>query len=199
MGRMSLVEQHAKLMEGLAYQPGTIGPVQMDSLAFMVAPVADITTPPRIAQVGLGYGRSAYAFLSGHPFSEVVVFDDGYDTYMNGGRTTPVFDRLQTEFGQRISVVWGKTRNTLPEFECLSNFNYIHIDAGHDYDNALHDMLAFRHCQNAIVIADDVVEHWPGVVQAWSDCVYNGVIKELYRAREMRGNEVCAWAVGEYV
>lgn len=78
-----------------------------------------------ILEIGFNAGHSALLYLLANPYSMIHFFDLGEHRY-----SRLCFDYLNEKFPGRLSVIWGDSTVTIPQYpNCL--FDFIHIDGGH--------------------------------------------------------------------
>ena len=105
-----------------------------------------------ILEVGFNAGHSALLYLLANPYSQIHFFDLGEHRYSRA-----CFDFLNSQFPGRLSVVWGDSTVTIPEFQEHRLFDFIHIDGGHTRFVAESDVHNCRSLakENALVMIDD--------------------------------------------
>jgi mannosyltransferase OCH1-like enzyme len=105
-----------------------------------------------ILEVGFNAGHSALLYLLANPYSKIHFFDLGEHRY-----SRDCFKYLDSKFPGRLSVVWGDSTVTIPQFQEHRLFDFIHIDGGHTRFIAESD---FHNCRSlarnhALVMIDD--------------------------------------------
>ncbi len=111
-------------------------------------------TGGKVAEIGLNAGHSAVllAFLS--PSSEITFFDLAEHAYVPA-----CFKYLQETFPNKMTLVTGDSRKTLPPFASanLRTFDLVHVDGGHQEDVFRSDLeAAIRMTKvGGVIIADD--------------------------------------------
>ncbi len=87
----------------------------------------------KVLEIGFNAGHSALLFLLANPRCTVQIFDMGEHAY-----SRPCFDYLSNEFPGRMSIVWGDSCVTVPNYICDTigteswyEFDVVHIDGGH--------------------------------------------------------------------
>jgi mannosyltransferase OCH1-like enzyme len=105
-----------------------------------------------ILEVGFNAGHSALLYLLANPYSHIHFFDLGEHRYSRA-----CFDFLNSQFPGRLSVVWGDSTVTIPQFQDYRLFDFIHIDGGHTRFVAESDVHNCRSLakENALVMIDD--------------------------------------------
>jgi predicted O-methyltransferase YrrM len=103
-----------------------------------------------VMEIGFNSGFSTLLMLLSNPNITITCFDLGEHEY-----TLPCFFQLKKTFGNRISLIIGDSRKTLPYLNEL--YDLIHIDGGHLTDVAESDILnSYRLSKNrTILIMDD--------------------------------------------
>ena len=86
-----------------------------------------------VMEIGFNSGFSALLMLISNPNIRLTCFDIGEHTY-----TLPCYQKLKETFGERINILIGDSRNTLPIIN--TKYDLIHIDGGHTYDVASSDI-----------------------------------------------------------
>ena len=75
----------------------------------------------------------------------------------NHNYSEPCFNYLNKLFPNRLSIIWGDSRDTIKNFNTGIKYDLIHIDGGHTEDVLRKDILNsknFAH-DNTLVIIDD--------------------------------------------
>jgi hypothetical protein len=78
-----------------------------------------------ILEIGFNAGHSALLYLLANPYSKIHFFDLGEHQY-----SRMCFDYLNHNFPGRLSVTWGDSTVTIPQYP-ITLFDFIHIDGGH--------------------------------------------------------------------
>lgn len=104
-----------------------------------------------ILEIGFNAGHSALLYLLANPYSKIHFFDLGEHQY-----SQMCFDYLNEKFPERLSVTWGDSTVTIPQYP-PTLFDFIHIDGGHTRFIAESD---FHNCRNlakshALLMIDD--------------------------------------------
>lgn len=104
-----------------------------------------------ILEIGFNAGHSALLYLLANPYSKIHFFDLGEHQY-----SRLCFDYLNEKFPGRLSVTWGDSTVTIPQYP-ITLFDFIHIDGGHTRFIAESD---FHNCRSlakahALVMIDD--------------------------------------------
>jgi predicted O-methyltransferase YrrM len=103
-----------------------------------------------VMEIGFNSGFSTLLMLLSNPNMKITCFDLGEHKY-----TAPCYIKLKEEFGNRIKLIIGDSRVTLPNINDV--YDLIHIDGGHSNDVAESDIInSFRLSkQKTILIMDD--------------------------------------------
>lgn len=113
-----------------------------------------------ILEIGVNCGYSALIFLIANPLSKLTLFDIGEHRY-----TRPCVDYLQSNFPNRITIYYGNSLVTVPEYyknNPNSKFDVIHIDGGHGEDVIRGDITnchLLASPNNTVFSDDDDVPH----------------------------------------
>lgn len=79
-----------------------------------------------IMEIGFNAGHSTFLYLISNPISKIQLFDLGEHSY-----SRLCFEYLNSEFPNRLSVVWGDSVKTLATYQPKIDYDLIHIDGGH--------------------------------------------------------------------
>ncbi len=115
------------------------------------------TGPARIAEIGVRYGYSAFAFLSANPQAHYTGYDLHAGTHGGARANTFVYvdDMLTKHFPEaRIELIFQDTR----EMNSLGGtYDFIHIDGDHSEPGCYHDLaLAIAACRpGGRILIDD--------------------------------------------
>ena len=103
-----------------------------------------------VMEIGFNSGFSTLLMLLSNPNMKITCFDLGEHKY-----TMPCYVKLQEDFGDRIKLIIGDSRVTLPNINDV--YDLIHIDGGHSNEVAESDIInSFRLSkQKTILIMDD--------------------------------------------
>lgn len=110
-----------------------------------------------ILEIGFNAGHSALLFLLSNKESKIVCFDIGIHSYVY-----PCYQYLNLHFPNRIQLIIGDSRHTLYQYSKENiwsrEFDFIHIDGGHDFDVLFSDFFntIFLTKPNSFIIIDDV-------------------------------------------
>jgi predicted O-methyltransferase YrrM len=163
-----------------------------------------------VAQVGLGLGKSAWAFLAANADCHLLTFDNG-----SHAASGEIASRISKAFPQRHEVVWGDSKAEIPHYNTTIGVDasIAFIDGGHDYDSCMSD-LRNLYAPGRLVLTDD---YWPyhdngrslhGVYRAWEDGIKTGLLKQISYHTEVHpewhtvtnpGKLPWAWVVGVYL
>ena len=126
-----------------------------------------------IVETGVNAGHSILIMLLANPISKIYGFDICYHTY-----TSPCVDYLNSQFNNRITLVKGNSKITMPEF-ILNNptleVDLFHIDGMHEPDTD-HDF------QNSYKLAKN------NAIMVWDDsdnCILNGLWKNYINSNKV--------------
>lgn len=119
--------------------------------------LAKALRPSSILEVGVRYGYSAYSFLSASPLATYVGVDSDDPEHNCMGAPTCEWasNNLKKHFPKaQISIFRTNTQEQIPLFT-PGEFDFVHIDAAHDYAGALKDFYSFwPACSGAMLIDD---------------------------------------------
>lgn len=101
-------------------------------------------------EIGFNSGFSALLMLISDPLIKVTCYDIASHSY-----TKPCFEQIKKTFGNRINLIFGDSRETLPKSN--DKFDLIHIDGGHRPDIVVQDIKnCYNHSKiNTIFVFDD--------------------------------------------
>jgi hypothetical protein len=102
-------------------------------------------------EIGFNSGYSAVLILLSNPKIKLTCVDIGWHKY-----TIPCYQQIKQDFGDRIQLLIGDSRNVVPNIN--DKFDLIHIDGGHSLDIAESDIVNTNRLlmDNAVIIMDDV-------------------------------------------
>lgn len=138
-----------------------------------------------VCETGFNAGHSALRFLV-ESNAHIYEFDLGEHPYSN---TSATF--LQNEFPQRLTLTWGDSTKTIPQFhkdhphvQC----DLIVVDGGHSLEVATADLTNFMAMASAehILVIDDTPckgHHCKGPTMAWKTMIDNGCIEQTNSRR----------------
>ena len=103
-----------------------------------------------VMEIGFNSGFSTLLMLLSNPNMKITCFDLGEHKY-----TMPCYIKLKDEFGDRIKLIIGDSRVTLPNVNDI--YDLIHIDGGHSNEVAESDIInSFRLSKHkTMLIMDD--------------------------------------------
>ena len=104
-----------------------------------------------ILEIGFNAGHSALLYLIANPYSKIHFFDLGEHQYSRG-----CFDYLDKAFPGRMSVTWGDSTVTIPQYPSRL-FDFIHIDGGHTRfiaESDFHNCRSFANKDTYLMIDD---------------------------------------------
>lgn len=119
----------------------------------------------------LGVEHGGTAFLS------ILALKDNADMQILADiKRSPLYDDMFDKLPETVQcrVDFRVCNSTSPQLEDIRSrrFRFIHIDAGHEYENVISDIRLFSDCltEKGILCMDDVFEiRWPGVTEAVLD------------------------------
>jgi len=135
-----------------------------------------------ICETGFNAGHSALRFLAmSSAKAKVYEFDMGSHNYSH-----PSAALLQKWFPERLTVTWGDSTKTLPEFVQKNpgvKCDVLVVDGGHQYEVSLSDLISFSKMAatgNRLTIDDTPCNagYCPGPTQAWEVLKASGCISE---------------------
>jgi mannosyltransferase OCH1-like enzyme len=134
-----------------------------------------------IAEIGFNGGHSVFIYLISNPYSKIQLFDLGEHSY-----SRLCFDFLDREFPDRLSIIWGDSTKTLPEFKSHIKYDLIHIDGGHSRFVAESDFFNCKQFANreSLVIIDDT--DCEPLLSLCEDFVNHNIIEKLSMKYETR-------------
>jgi predicted O-methyltransferase YrrM len=118
----------------------------------------------KVLEIGFNAGFSTLLMLLCNPELHITCADLGEHAY-----TRPCFDQLKESFGDRIQLVLGDSRETVPQID--GTFDLIHIDGGHSPDVARNDIVQSYRLANkgTVLIMDDY--NFPDLHTLWDEYV----------------------------
>lgn len=127
-------------------------------------------------EVGFNIGHSAYFVLENNPMIRVVSFSLPCEA------SERAYEILKQAYGNRLEVVWGDSRETLPTHSSM-HADVAFIDGGHEYDIVRQDLHnTERHLKpDGIIMMDDVYcesAFCRGPTRAWKDLIEDGRVVE---------------------
>jgi predicted O-methyltransferase YrrM len=143
--------------------------------------------PVNVLEAGFNAGLSAAAFLEASAQVHVVSCD-----LADHPIVVACAEHLRSRFADRLHLVMGDTRETLPRFgtEAGARFDLVLIDGGHDEATCRADVINARTVAGpgAVVIVDDLMPHKPygaGVCRAWDALLAQDVLTspQIWRTR----------------
>lgn len=107
----------------------------------------------QILEIGFNAGHSSLLFLLSNNESKLQVFDLGEHPY-----TRSCFEYLNTQFPGRMSIIYGDSMITLPNFYTHVKYDLFHVDGGHSVELAQNDLMNCKRWAdpNSMVVFDDV-------------------------------------------
>jgi len=133
----------------------------------------------RICEIGFNEGCGSHTFLTARDDITVVSFDINWYPYSKLAE-----QYLLSHFPNRLQVIWGDSRETIPNFCSDEKFDLIFIDGGHHYDVSKSDITesaSMAHSKTVIVMDD--LTPWvvwgQGPTRAWYDAIREGKVEEL--------------------
>lgn len=173
---IELVKSSKELLEGdCFYEDKT-----MNLLPELTSKQRNIYSLARISnivlEIGFNAGHSTLLMLLANPQLNIVCFDICSHKY-----TEPCFKYLQSQFGNRITLIKGNSKSTVYNFsQTHPNWaDLIHIDGSHDYTQANLDFFHTREIakHGAYIIWDDV---WLEVQRRlWDGYKHIRAVKEI--------------------
>jgi len=105
-----------------------------------------------VLEVGFNVGHSCLLYLLSNQTSKIQLFD-----LKNHNYSEPCFNYLNKLFPNRLSIIWGDSRDTIKNFNTDIKYDLIHIDGGHTEDVLRKDILNSKNFadDNTLVIIND--------------------------------------------
>ena len=102
-------------------------------------------------EIGFNSGYSAVLILLSNLNIKLTCVDIGYHKY-----TIPCYNQIKQDFGDRIELLIGDSRNVVPTIN--DRFDLVHIDGGHTLEIAECDIINSNKLlmNNSVIIMDDV-------------------------------------------
>jgi hypothetical protein len=155
--------------------------------------IANFIKPHRIAEIGVRYGYSAYAFLSAVPEASYT----GYDLVGggHGGVAVDTFEHVRKILGRdfpraQVALIHADSQ----KLESLDGlFDFVHVDGNHSEAGCLHDCrLAIEALAPGGYILVDDYEYIAGVKAAVGEFLgeQNGAIERSFPYPSLRGEYV---------
>lgn len=149
--------------------------------------------PEHIAEIGVRWGYSAYAFLCACPVSSYSGFD--MISGGHGGVKDDTFDYvkqlLENSFSESLIKLFHIDTRKLDILG--TGFDFIHIDGNHTESGAYHDMeISFKSLNSGGVLLVDDFTYIAGVARAVRQFVkdYNSYIKSTEEIESIRGEYI---------
>jgi predicted O-methyltransferase YrrM len=152
---MPIIHQCGEPLEGniFMYHETTVYTNMFMDKVYNICNISLNRTIRNVMEIGFNAGFSALLILLSNPHIRLLCADLGYHRY-----TRPCFLKLKETFGDRISIVFGDSRETVPAITKEDGgFDFIHIDGGHETHIAESDILhSYRLSKpGTILIMDD--------------------------------------------
>ena len=137
-----------------------------------------------VFEIGFNGGHSAETILKNNENSKVFSCDIGWHFYTKFGRWY-----LQKKYGDRLILFIGDSKKIIPDLELENQkFDLIFIDGGHEYDDAIKDIVNCKKFANekTILLLDDVLfnnneniyHSNSGPTQAWEELIKKKFISQ---------------------
>lgn len=125
-----------------------------------------------VMEIGFNAGFSTLLMLISNPKINITCYDICVHSY-----TDPCFQKIKSDFGDRINIVYGDSTQTLKNVNDIT-YDLIHIDGGHG-DEAEHDIVnSYRLSrEGTILIMDDY--DFPNLAELWDKYTINYKLKPL--------------------
>ena len=145
-----------------------------------------------VFEIGFNGGHSAETMLKNNKNLKIFSCDIGWHFYTKFGEWY-----LQKKYGDRLTLFIGDSKKIIPELD-LENYKFdlIFIDGGHDYDDALNDIINCKKFANesTILLMDDVLYNNKkdlghannGPTKAWEELIKKKFISQI-NYEEFRG------------
>lgn len=150
-----------------------------------------------ILEIGFNAGHSALLLLMFNPLSELLCFDIGSHSY-----SKKCFSYLETAFPNRIRLIWGDSKTTLPKYICNNpkqQYDFVHIDGCKTGNHVVDDI---QFCKlisipNALLLVNDTwmnhvhtqMEYVQNIGHITSETEYQSILKPV----EMYANTLCQY------
>lgn len=129
-------------------------------------------TATNILEIGFNAGHSVLLMLIANDDSKITCFDICEHSY-----TEKCFDFLDKTFPNRLTLVKGDSRETVPQYVDKTKFDLIHIDGGHHPDVTRKDFENCYKISSRFIIVDDTnMSFVNGIVE---DAIKKGLVLEM--------------------
>jgi len=156
---------------------GSSVPAQRAHLAALVRDLAGDRPgqPVNVLEVGFNVGLGAAALLEASAQAHVLSCDLAEHPYV-----VPCADLLRARFPDRLHLVMGDSRETLPRLAAATGarFDLVIVDGGHDEATCRADVLNARRLASpgALVVVDDLMPHKAYGIGVWT--AWNGLLRD---------------------
>jgi hypothetical protein len=157
-------------------------PFQMQFNFALSSLFAELSPRFQVCEVGFNLGHSAHTWLLSSNHTNVLSFS------LDTPHARVIADYLNRRYNDRLSMVWGNTMSTLPQFDIRNpevKCDLMFVDGGHQYQFAFSDLnhmrLLARRGLNIVVFDDSPCEapFCVGPNNAWDTCVRGHLLKQL--------------------
>jgi predicted O-methyltransferase YrrM len=150
--------------------------------------ISRLLRPKSILEIGVRYGYSAAAFLSGSPGAEYVGLDADNSTYGGtGGAYREAEKMLREHFGPSIVIIECDTQKSRPYLE--KGFDLVHVDGDHSRAGCLSDLRLAVAMGAKMILVDDITHPPdPGVAEAVAEFLAETGYQHIYFLDTLRGD-----------
>ena len=157
-----------------------------------------------VFEIGFNGGHSAETILKNTEISKIFSCDIGWHFYTKFGKWY-----LQKKYGERLVLYIGDSKKLIPDLELKNyKFDLIFIDGGHDYNDAMSDIVNCKKFVNekTILLLDDVlinnnekIYHAnSGPTQVWNDLIKDKFISQIDYVEFKGGDIFRSFVTGKY-
>jgi hypothetical protein len=132
---------------------------------FLLAVQKNLNISGNVLELGVQHGGTA--------FLEAVSLAPDETLTLIDFKISEQFSQMQATLPDRVKtqIIFHETKTTSPELDDVGrqSFRFIHIDAGHSFEDVCADFKRFSGClaDDGLLCMDDVFEiRWPGVTEA---------------------------------
>tara|TARA_B100000886_G_C20426284_1_gene494225 strand:+ start:2443 stop:3204 length:762 start_codon:yes stop_codon:yes gene_type:complete len=161
-------------------------------------------TSNHVFEIGFNGGHSAETILKNNNDCKVISCDIGWHFYTKYGEWY-----LKKKYGDRFKLHIGDSKDIVPNLDLKEyEFDVIFIDGGHEYNDALQDIINCRKLANrkTVLLLDDVlynnqnnIYHFnSGPTKAWNELISKNFISKLDYQEFKEENIFRSFITGNY-